>query len=127
MDKKIERIIELSDCKWIRNRWNPKGNDLVKFRKSDTIVTLGVAWYFLKSTPNFEIVFPQDLYTNDIKAVTKTKEEMIWLPVNVNTETGNLQIDELLMEKLDVGYYPDIRTAFFYWYQNYKWNDHCYA
>lgn len=78
MNKNIREIIELSDCEWIQKRKPPKTLPLYLFD-----------YYGIKS-------FDFNIYL--IKNVIE--KSYLWLPVGFNPESGNWQIDELLMEAM---------------------------
>lgn len=80
MNNNIEKIVKLSDHKWIQNK-------MVKLKNIGT-------WYYDR---NWESIF----YAATKREVKTGKNRVVWLPVGFNPETGNWQIDELLMEKLE--------------------------
>ena len=83
MNPNLKELVELSDCEWIQYRWS-KFNYIFFY---DKIHSQFLSEFQIKD-------FPYEIWG--------CKENYIWLPVGFNPKTGNLQIDDLLMEILKV-------------------------
>jgi len=102
MNEILKKIIELSDCEWIQERWKPKRGD----------------WYYWKSENCDEILELTDFIdenSNYVEWVVSGTDDKIWLPVGFNPETGNWQIDGLLFEKLGYKNWDKLTTDFTFW------------
>lgn len=99
MNNILEKIIELSDHLWIQKRWEPKVGGWVKTDNGIGVITvIGelVGDYRLEYSDNeWEWITIEGIGNSYDKQVNP-----IWLPVGFNPETGNWQIDDLLMEIL---------------------------
>lgn len=94
MHDDMKKIVELSDCEWIRDRWKVKEGDLYFFRINKRL-------FVIHGKPDMN------------------KDCCIWLPVGFNPESCRLQIDDLLIEIFDkagCGFLPVyLRGMFLKW------------
>ena len=90
MNENMKKIIELSDCEWIQEKKKEK------IKEGDWIV-----WHN-ETTDEWSEVLPAILFDEPSLKINKgDKERLIWLPVGFDPKTGNLQVDDLLMEILN--------------------------
>ena len=95
MNKTLKKIIELSDCEWIQERWKPKKGEYA-------------IWY----DKRFKDIRQEIMTIESIITISEFRKEFIWLPVGFNHKTGREQIDELLWER--IGGNCDFSRAFLY-------------
>ena len=70
--KNLDLIVKLSDIPFIQERWKSTTGDYVYHREHEVLITMGWKW--------------------------NKSEDFIYLPLGFNPETGNYQLDDLILE-----------------------------
>lgn len=101
MNDNIKKIIELSDCEWIQEKWKPREGDYA-------ITDYGEVVLITTSQLGEGLLVARTEDYGQTACVGREYHEVgVWLPIGFNPDTGNWQVDDLLMEVLGYKGQPD--------------------
>lgn len=81
----MDKLIELSDHPWIQERWKPREGD----------------WWVWGNGGSFSTIDSIIMRVIKSNLRDKRKNQPIYLPLGFNPETGNWQVDDLILEAGD--------------------------